>query len=69
VVKAGVCKTPIHRFESGRRLQFLAGGWRPASNLGLTCNQLFLQKLFRYYYLLLKLAYLGDYVGELSVLG
>ncbi len=24
--KAGVCKTPIHRFESGRRLQFVNAG-------------------------------------------
>ncbi len=30
VVKAGVCKTPIRRFDSGRALLFLLVEWRYA---------------------------------------
>jgi len=34
----------------------------------LTANQLLLPRPFYYYYLLLELAYLGDYARKLSVL-
>ena len=33
VVKAGVCKTPIRRFESARRLQYLQLDWRIFSRM------------------------------------